>query len=553
VHVSTTAAADGAPAALLPSKTGQRLEDLLRELLDRGEDLLGAQVRVRRLLEAVVAVGADLSLPDVLRRIVESACVLSGARYGALGVVGEDRRLSQFVTVGLDEQARARIGELPEGRGLLGLLIEQPEPVRLSDIARSPQSYGFPPGHPPMHSFLGVPVRVRDTVFGNLYLTEKAGGVDFTEEDEDVVVALAAAAGVAIDNARLYESARRRQEWLSAVVEIPSALLRGLPLESAVELVATRGRTVAAAQVVAVALHGSAPYVAADEDAPAGLVAQVRDAATAPPTSSDARPGRLLVVPLTVAGEELGRLVAGRGADEAPFDDGDVALVEGFSGQAALALQLARVQADRERLRLLEDRDRIARDLHDLVIQRLFATGLSLQGLEPRLDDELARERVGRAVDDLDDTVREIRRAIFSLRQDSRGPAAGGLRAALHEVVDAAARQYGHRPVLRVEGPVDTVVPTALLPDARAVLTEALSNAARHAHAETVTATVGTDGARLRIEVVDDGRGFAEPDHRSGLANLAARAEQHGGLLQISSAPGAGTRLTWSVPLDGGT
>ena len=558
VDVATVPGPGGTPSVSLPPAAGQRLEELLSELLSRGEELLGAQVRMRGLLDAVVSVGADLSLPDVLRRIVESACRLSGARYGALGVVGPERRLTQFVTVGVDEQQRELIGELPEGRGLLGELIDEPHPLRLADLSGHASSYGFPAGHPPMSSFLGVPVPVRGQVFGNLYLTEKAGGAPFTAEDEDLVVALAAAAGIAVDNARLYEAAARRQAWLSAVVEIPSALLRGAPLEEALDLIAARAREVAAAEVVAVTLSGAVPVLAGD--GPDQLVALVRAAATTarpdtgrsgdvdPPTEpgpADRAAGRLLVVPLAVGSDELGVLVAGRLADAAPFDEGDTELVDGFAGQAALALQLARSQADRARIALLEDRDRIARDLHDLVIQRLFATGLSLQGLEARLSDELARERVDRAVDDLDETVREIRRTIFSLRNEG----GTGLRSVLHEVVGAASRQLGARPHLRVEGPVDSVVPDGLVPDVRAVVTEGLANAARHAQAQEMSVLVATDGTRLRVEVGDDGRGLRPGGRRSGLANLEARAQRRGGTFEARSEPGEGTRLVWTVPL----
>jgi signal transduction histidine kinase len=527
----------------LPTEPGQGLEDLLRELLSRGEELLGAQQRMRGLLDAVVTIGTDLSLQDVLRRIVSSACRLVGARYGALGVVGPDRLLTQFITVGLDDDGRESIGELPSGRGVLGLLIDEPRPVRLRDIADHPTSYGFPPHHPPMRSFLGVPIRVRGTVFGNLYLTEKSGGADFTTGDEEVVVALATAAGIAIDNARLYETAQQRERWLSAVVQVPSALLSGLPVEEALPLVANGARSVAGADVVAVALADGAPVVAGA--GPAELVERVREAASA--GTARAAEQRFLVATLSVAGHaSLGVVVAARAAGRPVFDHAVAGLLEGFAGQAAVALQLAASHADRGRLALLEDRDRIARDLHDLVIQRLFATGLSLQGLEARLSDDTSRERVGRAVDDLDETVREIRRAIFSLRSDV---GAGSLRTVLHEAVAAAEAQLGYRPRLRIEGPVDSAVAAELVADVRAVVVEGLSNAARHAAARTVTVLVRATGSELYVEVADDGRGMPDDGRRSGLANLAQRAEQHGGRLVVESDPGEGVRLEWTVPL----
>lgn len=506
--------------------------------------LLDAPARQQALLDAVVTLSADLSLPDVLNRIVSSACTLSGARYGALGVIGADAQLSQFITVGLSDEQRRRIGSLPHGRGLLGLLIRHPEPLRLADIHEHAASYGFPAHHPPMSSFLGVPVRVRDRVFGNLYLTEKAGGEQFSAQDEEIVVALASAAGVAIDNAGLYETARRQQEWLSAVVEISSELLRGVAVEEALAMVATRARSIVSAGAATVALHGSAPVdavVAAPlDDVGCGLVDTVRDAALA--AAPDAP--RLLVVPLAVGTNRVGTLAAGRTEDDLAFAAADRDLLASFAGQAAIALELAASQDDRARLAMLEDRDRIARDLHDLVIQRLFATGLSLQGLEPRLPDGPARERIGRAVDDLDETVQEIRRAIFSLRSTS---ATTGLRAVLTELVRADVSDA--RVGLRIEGPVDTSVPPDLVLEARAVVSEALSNAARHAHAHRVTVQAATDGSWLDLVVSDDGQGFADPDRRSGLANLERRAADRGGEFTVQSTLGQGTTLRWRVPV----
>jgi len=545
-QVVTAAHSPVPPAPPALGATGQRLEDLLRELLARGEEVLGAQVRMRGLLDAVVALGADLSLPAVLERIVQSACLLVGAQYGALGVVGPDRRLVQFVTVGVDEQVRNRIGEPPHGRGVLGQLIADPRPLRLHDIAEHPSSYGLPPGHPPMHSFLGVPVRVRGRVFGNLYLTEKQGGGDFTAEDEDLVTALAAAAGIAVDNAGLYDASRRRQDWLAAVVEVSSALLGGAPVQQALALVAARARAVAEADVVAVALPDVPAVVDGNGDPePVRAAAEALRRGEQPAADADRR---LLTVALPGAGTQGGALAASRGPLSPPFDDADAALLEGFAGQAAVALQLGRAQEDRGRLTLLEDRDRIARDLHDLVIQRLFATGLSLQGLDARVVDGTVRERLGRAVDELDETVREIRRAIFALRQDPLEEG-GGLRAVLHELVQAAAHSLGSRPSLHVDGPVDTVVPEALVGEVRAVVSEGLSNIARHARATSAGVRVTTDGRLLRVAVSDDGRGFDSPGHRSGLGNLQRRAEQLGGRLEVSSARDQGTQLVWQVPL----
>src|SRR5215218_3866951 len=205
------------PASLnLPPLARVDLDDLLHEVLERVGEVVASRERLRALLDAVVAIGADLDLRSTLQRIVQAACRLAGARYGALGVIGDDRMLMEFITHGLDPATHAAIGDLPRGHGVLGLLIDEPRPIRLEDITRHPRAYGFPPNHPPMHSFLGVPVRIRDQVFGNLYLAEKAGGGQFGQDDEEMVVALAIAAGAAVDNARLFAQAQRRQRWLAA-------------------------------------------------------------------------------------------------------------------------------------------------------------------------------------------------------------------------------------------------------------------------------------------------------------------------------------------------
>jgi GAF domain-containing protein len=257
--MSTESGAQGLPRDVpslgLTPVSRVRLDELLQELLARVGDVVDSRERLRALLDAVVGIGTDLDLHSTLERIVAAACRLAGARYGALGVIGDDRRLIEFITEGVSADVHASIGDLPTGRGVLGVLIEDPRPVRMPDITQHPQSYGFPPNHPPMHSFLGVPVRVRDTVFGNLYLAEKLGAAEFTDDDEQIVVALAAAAGAAIDNARLYAVAQRRHQWLSAAAEITDVLLGRVHRTAALELVARRAREVADAELALVLLH----------------------------------------------------------------------------------------------------------------------------------------------------------------------------------------------------------------------------------------------------------------------------------------------------------
>ncbi|HEX6312773.1 MAG TPA: GAF domain-containing protein [Acidimicrobiia bacterium] len=359
------------------------------------------------LFDTILSIASDFSLPAVLQRIAEAARTLAGARYAALGVIGEDRSLSNFVPVGIDPETVAKIGHLPEGHGILGELIIDPKPLRLRDLSTHPRSYGFPEHHPPMHSFLGVPVKVRDQVFGNLYLCEKRDADEFTQDDEDLVVALAGAAGVAIENARLHE----------------------------------------------------------------------------------------------------------------------------------------RVQS----LAVVEDRDRIARDLHDRVIQRLFATGMSLQATARFTNEPDVTARVQQSVEEIDETIREIRNTIFALGSTSRR----GIRLDILSVADDARRALGFVPTVHLEGPVETMVPDELAEELLAVLREALSNVARHAKASRVDVVVAA-GADLVLRVVDDGGGFARGEGGRGLRNMEDRARALGGKFSINTDTGdVGTVLEWRVPLGG--
>ncbi|MFC3385101.1 GAF domain-containing protein [Couchioplanes caeruleus subsp. azureus] len=534
-----------------------RLDELLQEMLDRVGEVVTSRERLRALLDAVVGISTDLDLRSTLQRIVESACALAGARYGALGVLGPDRRrLSDFITHGIDPAGRAKIGDLPHGRGVLGVLISHPHPVRLSDITRHPRSYGFPPHHPPMHSFLGVPVRTRDQVFGNLYLAEKQGGTEFTDDDEELVVALAAAAGVAIDNARLFALARRRERWLAAAAEITSVLLGTVRRKEALQLIARRAREIAEAELVLVLLAGpdGARHTIEVADGADGMVGRtlgvdvdalavegttLRDVADWPVPVPD---GPALAAPLAGADLPQGVLIV---AGASFGGDDDAALLASFAGQAALALERARAQEQRELLVVLEDRERIARDLHDVVIQRLFATGMHLQGVAAHPLGSEATARVNAAVDDLDATIRDIRRSIFELR----APAGASLRTELRDAVEAAAGALGFRPVLDVSGPVDSAVPDDVVPELLAVLREALSNVARHARASAVRVSVRTAGGEVTIRVEDDGVGTDPAAARGGLVNMGERARDLGGDCAVAAAPAGGTVLTWRVPL----
>ncbi|MFF7092557.1 GAF domain-containing protein [Streptomyces rubradiris] len=554
-----------------------RLDELLGELQARLDAARGTQNKVHTLLEAVVSVGRELDLEQVLHGIVEAAAVLVDAEYAALGVIGTGgTRLSAFITYGVDAADIARIGPYPEGHGILGELIRHPEPLRLDKLSEHPASYGFPPNHPPMHTFLGVPIRARDRVFGNLYLTEKRGGLRFDEDDESLLSALAVAAGVAIDNARLYEESRLRERWLAATAEVSSSLMSGADQPEALALIAERARDISGSALAAVATPVQDAGALAVElaigrqaDAHRGLVLPVEGTLTgrafalgAPVTSPDvARDERVTAGPPRFAG--LGPAVAvpigredrvrgvvllARETGAADFSDKETELLTGFAAQAAVAMELAERRRDAEQIALLEDRDRIARDLHDLAIQRLFATGMTLQSADRFIQHPQAAERVRRAVDDLDETIKIIRSAIFGLRADDRDETPG-LRARAVRVAGEATPVLGFAPSVRMAGLLDTHVPRETADHVVAVLSESLANIARHARADHADVALETDGTEVRLTVTDNGVGIPPGGRRSGLRNMAERARNLGGDLELGCPEGGGTRLVWHAPL----
>lgn len=551
-------------------------DDLLREVLNRVHSALDEQQRWQLLLDAVVSMGADLELDNLLGRIVEIASDLAGAQYVALGVlgVGPERRLRTFITHGVTGEQKAKIGDLPTGHGILGLIIDRPEPLRLHDLAEHPVSYGFPKDHPPMRSFLGVPVRIRDKVFGNLYLTEKQGGGDFTEQDEKIVVALAAAAGVAIENARLSEEAARRERWLAATAEITGLLSGSTTGPDALQAVADRAREVAEADVAWVVagadsesltlqVVSGAPvdHVAAEgvsfEHSIASSVVRTGRPMAVEDFANDSRAfdvagvlgwprlGPAIFVPMSTSRGIGGTLaLAWRPENVQRFHEVDTSLPASFAEQAALALEITRAREDQQRLALFEDRDRIGRDLHDLVIQRLFAVGLGLQSLSRLADRPEVSSRLAVAVDDLDATIKDIRRTIFALGSMDD---AADIQAEVTRMVERAAGTLKFRPSVRFEGPVRTRISATVAPDVLAVLGEALSNAARHAEASSVDVLLAA-GEAVRLVVSDDGRGMSDGVVESGLSNMRQRAERLGGRCTVTSEPGAGTTIEWSVP-----
>ncbi|KRA79041.1 histidine kinase [Streptomyces sp. Root66D1] len=539
--------------------------------------------RVPQLLEAMRSVGTGLELHSTLDRICETAAELADARYAAIGVVDDEGKgLSDFVTFGVDEEVARRIGHRPDGHaGLLGALIQDPQTIRLADLSTDPRSAGFPPGHPPMRTFLGVPIRVQGEIFGNLYLAEKHGGGEFNDYDVHMVRVLATEAGIAIGNARLYEAARQRERWIDGSVAVTTALLSGGDADDALAVVAEQARRLADADAGIVLLpaeDGGLEIVAVSSPRPtkslgvvippeSAVVEQLLDgeAVFIDDASKDPRMisrltspyGPSMMLPLQSGGRVLGALATPRVRGARQFTEAERTLATQFASQAALALMMADAQRDRERLAVYEDRDRIARDLHDLVIQRLFATGMMLEGAQRRSIVPAVREGVGKAVDELDVTIQEIRTAIFALQQ---GPAEApsGLRTRVLREINMAAVPLGFKPAHRFLGAIDATVGELTGKNLIAALREALSNAFRHAEASRIEVVVDAgvtlpDGsAGVRLEVADDGIGLPAGGRRSGLRNLARRAESLGGASWCGPGigeDGGGTTVVWEAPL----
>lgn len=552
-----------------PDAPRDGLDRVLGELVELASDVLTTQGRLRALLRANQLVAQQLELPIVLQRIVEVAAELVGAQHGALGVIAPHGGLEQFIHTGMPPETVEQVGRLPKGQGLLGTLIDDPRPIRLHHLNGDPQSAGFPPGHPPMDSFLGVPVRVREEVYGILYLTNRASGA-FTPEDEELVIALAATAGFAIDNARLFAETKRRQAWAAASAEITAALLSDESGDS-IALLATRVLTLSEAALVCVMVPTSDPEQLVIGTA-RGLDAMRWEGERVPVAGSIAgrvmvarqprlveegddtvsiggeghRFGPTMAVPLLASGRALGVLTVTRRLGDHPFSEADLGMAADFAGQASVAMELATARADRQLILILEDRSRIARDLHDHVIQQLFATGLELQSVLGALPPGAAAERIDTTISNLDKSISQIRTAIFAL-SGTRGRRPDTIRHRLIDVVNEVSVGLMETPRLSFSGPVDLVITGALADDVVAVVREALSNVARHADAEHVAVAVQVTDGVVGVDVTDDGVGVVDPQHRSGLANLAERATRLGGSFTIDSEEGH-TTASWSAP-----
>jgi GAF domain-containing protein len=522
---------------------------------------------LRGLLSASQLVTGELDLEALLRKIVEAAVTLVDAQYGALGVIDSQGQLERFIHVGMPAELVDRIGHLPEGGGVLGAVIGSSSPVRLDDLTADPRAVGFPEHHPPMRTFLGVPITIGGQAYGNLYLAERANGV-FTEDDEDLVTALAATAATALHNARLYEQARRAQRISAALSNTTACLLEsaqsdtyGVLLENAAALAgaelayiirpdpdratlriaAARGDGAArllgrsfpwVESVLTRALRGERGMSAAEREGPL-------------PLGVEGLSGSTIAVPLIVSGTAVGALCVARAIGSPPFVPSDLAMVSEFVLEAGIAVALAQERAGRQRLEVTEDRARTARDLHDHVIQRLFGTGLGLQALASAHPSYAAV--LEEHISAIDIAITDIRTAIFDLRTR------GSTRGARHRILDVVT-EWGPRfttdPKVTLTGPIDLIITGHLVDDVVAVIREALANIARHAKAETIEVAVVATSADVTVTVSDDGVGQpARSSRSSGVANLSKRAASYGGTFALEPITSGGSRACWYAPV----
>ena len=531
--------------------------------------------RAERLLDTGLALAADLSLPTLLQRIVDLAVELTGAQYGAVGVLAPDGvELSDFITSGLSEQQRTAIGDLPRGRGILGVLIREPTVLQLQDIGQDPRSAGFPPNHPPMRSFLGAPIRAHGRVFGNIYLTDKQGASEFSDDDEAATLILATQAGVAIANAQLYDELRLRERWLDSVREVATTLLAGDTARAALQLVAQHARELGNADMATISVpEGEGLRIIIADGAGADGLLDVKvplsgslsaevirtertmvvaDASRSPltqPMVSTAGVGPMILVPLALRTSTAGVLAVGRTAGRPRFAAADIPLLESFAEQASLALEYARALSELSRLGMIEDRERIARDLHDGVIQSLFAVGIGLQGTAAVVGDVQLADRIQQFVTEIDRVIGDVRSYIFGLRPTSLS--AGNLTNTLEQIGHETEERTGVTVIVDVDGSLEAPLARGSA-EVIHIVREALSNVGRHAAATTCRVSLRRDGSSAVIEVDDDGRGFDRESTLSGLGmgNLAERASAIGGTLEVDSEPGRGTTIRVTVPLD---
>jgi signal transduction histidine kinase len=573
----------------IPDLGSLEVDDLVSEVSERLHAVAAVNDRMRELLEAVVSVSSGLDLHATLQRIANAAADLVDAEYAAVGVLAPHTQgLADFIQVGITSEEELEIGGPPCGLGLLGYVTQHPEPLRLDDLTRHPSAVGFPHGHPVMHTFLSVPIRVRNDFFGTLYLAEKHNGRHFSAADQQVVGALAAAAGVAIENARLYEEGRRRERWIAASREVTNVMLTSEDAAVALTTAAELLRDLAGAALGMILLpndedggglrvahaSGEAADLLIGEIVPATdrvrrllagetvMIDDMRDTEI----RADVRRsfGPSMALPLRSAGRVLGAVSVWRGRDTAPFTDTERELAEGFAAQAALALRLVEAQRNQQRLAVYQDRDRIARDLHDLVIQRLFATGMMMESAARLAQVPEVQVRISKAVDELDATIQEVRTTIYALQHEDTPEGGEDLRSRVLRECAQASGPLGFKPSVAFVGPVEALTAESIGRQLVAALREMLSNAARHAQASRVDVVVDSTGhidaeghlvasggrPAMVLAVTDDGVGIPEGGRRSGLRNLADRARNLGGDAWFE--PGRerrGTRVYWTAAL----
>ncbi len=549
--------------------------DLVGEIHQQLDELQGARDQTEKLLHVIMGISSDLDLDATLDRITDAAITLTGARYGALGVRDGGGALTSFLHQGIDPALVERIGPLPVGKGVLGVALADIPALRLDNLSDHPAAAGFPPHHPPMHAFLGVPIIIRGEVYGSLYVTHDRPGPTFSENDEVSVRVLASAAAVAIDNARLFERVRAAATWMQASREISTALLSGGPgSENPLRLIAERARELTDAEQAIVLV----PEVGESDDAQTLIVSAAVglhaakvigqrvpiDSSTSGsvfrsevpvitesflhPIQSFTDVGQrpAIVMPLTLDDTVIGVIAIARHQDDAPFDPSYLDLVRDFARHAAIAVTLASSRARERELTVLADRERIAHDLHDHVIQRLFAAGLDVQGTIARSRSPEVNDRLARTVDELQSTIETIRSTIFELQSPAAKNA--DLRVRLQALISELTGDSGITTSVRVAGPLGGVA-ESVCEHAAAVASEAISNAVRHAHASHISVTVTVDD-EFAVEIADDGSGIPEDNLRhSGLANMRRRAEHLGGTFTIVTAPGSGTTVRWTVPV----
>jgi signal transduction histidine kinase len=560
-----------APTGLhFPDEPKSELDLALAALMPAAARVAATQGRLRSLLRANKTIVEQLDLSTMLRSIIEAAIDLVGARYGALGVMSPEGGLEEFIQVGIDDETVARIGHLPEGHGLLGAVLEVAHPIRLENIQSDPRSSGYPAAHPDMHGFLGVPIRVRDQLFGSLYFAEKMEG-DFTREDEELLTSLASTAGIAIENARLFEETQRRQRWSTLSTAIATSLL-STDTEEPLRLLAGGVAELADADLVCVVLPLVAGSLIIDTArgtlagdmqglvlAAAGTLSGrvlgtgeaelVSSLSTCPELRSQLPTlGPSMLIPLLNAEGPIGVLVVSRALGSRRLTDEDVVMATDFARQGTLAIDVAHARTDRHRLERLEDRSRIARDLHDHVIQRLFASGLELQAAARATSDDTAHALIEHQIDTLDTAIAEIRTAIYALT-----PPRHGARASLrHRVIDLLAEtqsMFTRTPRLTFLGRVDLLVDDELADDVLAVVREALSNVARHAAATLISVSISVHDGQIVAEITDDGVGITPTGRSSGLSNMTARAERWQGTMDATARAEGGTLVRWTGQL----